>query len=503
MSVEVVIGAEDHSRVSEHLFRPDRDEHAAILLAGVHRSARGTRLLAREVHLVEERDFPPGERGYRQIAPALLARLANRAREERLAFVSTHSHPGAGKTVGLSSDDLAAHRRVFPHLLDITDGMPAAGLAFGQQSAAGELWSRDQSPQALDRVRVIGAPLRELRPSPLGDLSGAPEGRFDRQVRMFGAEGQRTLRRLRVGVVGAGGGGSLLIEQLAHLGVGSIVAIDFDTVAEHNLSRIVGAKPADARQQRKKIDVAQGLVSTVDPSIDFVGIDGDVADIDVARVLTDCDFILLATDTATSRLVVNAVAQAYLIPTVQIGAKVETRLSGELEAVYAAVRPIFPGRGCLQCAGLIDPMALQHEAISDHDRAAQNYLNSPEIVDPSVVTLNATSAAGAMNVLLMSAVGLARPHLLNHRLFDATQGDWLALEPTRTTGCPYCGPNSQSQFARGDDAQLPCRTGQPRRLRATRRFGVWLWRPKPWRRLVTAIRDGGRTAFRRRSRLAE
>ena len=41
-----------------------------------------------------------------------------------------------------------------------------------------------------------------------------------------GAEGQALISRLKVVVVGAGGAGSLLVQALAHLGVGELVVIE-------------------------------------------------------------------------------------------------------------------------------------------------------------------------------------------------------------------------------------------------------------------------------------
>ena len=104
------------------------------------------------------------------------------------------------------------------------------------------------------------------------------------------------MRSLHVGVLGAGGGGSILIEQLAHLGVGQITAVDPDIVKRHNLSRIMGASERDAREKRKKVHVARDHAQRIDPSIHFNAIDGDIGHFHVARRLFDCDYLLLATD---------------------------------------------------------------------------------------------------------------------------------------------------------------------------------------------------------------
>jgi len=457
MTTTLRMTADQIAEVRPHLFREDRDEHGAILLVGARHRAGQTTLLTREVHLLADEDFPPGDHGYRQIAPAALARLGNRAFGEQLGLVSLHSHPGADRQVGLSPDDLQGHRRVFTHLLDITGGRPVGGLAMGMRAAAGEIWLSPSEVLKLDQLEVIGERSEILRAQPPRGANVAAE-RYDRQVRMFGAQGQELLRGLRVAVVGVGGGGSLVVEQLAHLGVGEIIAIDFDSVAEHNLSRIVGATPRDARRGTKKVEVSRRLVSRIDRSVRFTAVDGDVVDKHVAELVTQCDFIVLATDSHLSRLVVNAIAHAYLIPAVQVGAKVDVRPDGSIEQIYCAIRPILPPSGCLRCAGVIDPLVLQRETATDEERVAQDYLGHDSgVIDPSVITLNAVTAGVAMNVLLFSAVGLGQSGLGRHQIHTPANGGWLKVQVERQDTCPWCSLASHSQFARGDDASLPVR----------------------------------------------
>jgi len=454
---ELRIGSDDYRRLHDHLFQADHDEHGALLLAGEHVTPDGNLLLCvREVHPLGVDEFPPGEHGYRQLAASAVARLGNRAADEQLALVSAHSHPISDDRTGLSRDDLAAHERIFGHLLDITAASSVTGVAFGRRSAAGEVWRSDGSRHALDQVRVVGANIEMLRARP-PRVSHPTDERFDRQVRLFGAEGQERLGGLHVGVIGAGGGGSILAEQLMHLGIGRLTVVDPDIVKTHNLSRIMGATRADARAGTKKVDVVARAAGAIDATVNVTPLDGDVADLEVAEQLIGCDFLFLATDTATARLVVSAIAQTFLIPVVQIGAKVETRSTGEIEQIYTAVRPVLPRRGCLSCAGLIDPMLLQREAASPYERANQNYLGDVDVVDPSVTTLNAAAAGGALNVFLMAVIGQADDGLAEHRITLTREGTTLATRVVRNDECRWCGDGAASRYARADVRLLPCR----------------------------------------------
>ena len=130
---------------------------------------------------------------------------------------------------------------------------------------------------------------------------------------------------------------------------------------------------------------------------------------------------------------------------------------GEIEQIYTAVRPVLPRHGCLSCAGLIDPILLQQEAATPEQRAQQNYLGQEDVADPSVTTLNAAAAAGALNALLMSVIGQADPYLAEHRITLTREGRVLITTPEPDPDCRWCGEASDSRYARADTSLLPLR----------------------------------------------
>lgn len=459
MKTTIRITDELFERLHAHLFQADGDEHGALIQAGVSNHGGELRLLARELVLADAHDFGPGRHGYRQISSRIVAQTAGEAGSRGLAYVSAHSHPGATTSVSFSHDDVAAHERLFPHLLDLTAGAPVAGLVFGERSVAGDVWFADGSRRSLSEAVVIGPRIVRLRPQ-VNDGWSVPE-RFDRQARLFGADGQRILSDLTVGVIGAGGGGSLVVEQLAHLGVGGLTIVDFDRVGESNLSRIVGATRVDSERRTLKTTVLRRLAETIDPQIKVRTVDGDVADTEVVEALLTCDFLFLATDTARARLIFNAVVHRYLIPGIQIGAKVEINREGGVETVYVAVRPTYPSRGCLDCAGLIDPFELQREQRTAEEAAAQNYVGATigeEVIDPSVISLNSLSAGQAVTTMLFSVTGLLEDDGLAHRLFFPRDGSALPVTDRRRPACRFCGRRDGSHFALGDPiGALPVR----------------------------------------------
>jgi molybdopterin/thiamine biosynthesis adenylyltransferase len=483
--VELRIDGERAQELRAHLFQQDNDEHAAVALAGVAEIGDRLVLLVRELHLIPAADFGPGEFGYRQTSPRRIAELSLRAADEKLAYVALHSPPGASTSVALSHDDRAGHQRLFPHLLDIVRA-PVAGLALGKHAAAGEVWLPNGDTRQVSQVRIVGRELDRLEPTATA-VPRSIDARFDRQARLFGAEGQAILADLHVAVVGAGGGGSIIVEQLAHLGVGRLTIIDYDVVRDINLSRIVGATSADAARNEKKVVVLQRLVERIDPTIRCDAVPGDISDEAVVATLLNCDFVFLATDTTTSRLVLNAVVHRFLVPAVQIGAKVETSPSGDAE-VYVAVRPVLPHRGCLHCASLIDPIRLREEGRTEEERVAQNYLDIPEVVDPSVISLNGIAASHAVTTMLLWATGLLEDAALRHTLFFPRRGEALVVNTQRKPECPFCSASESSIYARGGAARdLPVRRMRTQEIAALDEPSRWVrflrWTSLPFARI--------------------
>jgi hypothetical protein len=75
---------------------------------------------------------------------------------------------------------------------------------------------------------------------------------------------------------------------------------------------------------------------------------GDFLQADIAAKFVDCDYLFLAADTMRARLLFNAVVHQYLIPGVQVGAKVRVDpKSGEVLDAYSVVRPVTSDSGCL------------------------------------------------------------------------------------------------------------------------------------------------------------
>jgi len=439
-----------------HLFPGDGDEHGAVLLAGMGTQNDKVTLYVREVHVARERiDYVKGKVGYRALTPQFIHKLITRARDERLVYLAVHNH-GADWSVGFSHIDIQSHETGYPALLQIARGMPVGALVTGRHSMQADVWLADGRRLTMDETVVVGNTIKRLHSAPRKVLS-PPNETYDRQVRMFGRQGQTQLASCQVAIVGLGGIGSLVAEYLARLGVGNFVLIDNDRVEESNLSRIVGATHSDALNRTPKVDIGRRVILQANPLASVMTIDDDAAKESVARVLTGCDYLFLAADSMRARLVVNAIVHQYLIPGVQMGSKIRADSNGKLLEVLSVNRPLRPGKSCLWCNQFIDPTQLAREAKSDEERRDQAY--GVEEANPSVISLNAVAASSAVNDFLLDYLNLrVDSGELTFQHFHHLQNRLAMVKPREDRACPECSQDGP-RFGRGDSIPLPCIEG--------------------------------------------
>ena len=81
---------------------------------------------------------------------------------------------------------------------------------------------------------------------------------FNRQIKLWGQETQKSLQNKKVAIIGSGGLGCTLGIALGASGIGEFAFVDFDTVGVHNIHRQIGFKVGD--DGKYKSDVLKELV---------------------------------------------------------------------------------------------------------------------------------------------------------------------------------------------------------------------------------------------------
>ena len=155
---------------------------------------------------------------------------------------------------------------------------------------------------------------------------------------------QTALKKSRVCLLGLGGGGSYILLHLAALGVGRIVAVDYDKIELGNLNRQVLYAEKDLG--RSKAEVAYSLIKAFNPTIEFQAYEKHITSPrDVLEVADGCDLIIGAIDEPHLQVQrwINQAALQLQIPVI----------FGASQITKGRVFSVFPGEtGCIDCLAL-------------------------------------------------------------------------------------------------------------------------------------------------------
>jgi molybdopterin-synthase adenylyltransferase len=174
----------------------------------------------------------------------------------------------------------------------------------------------------------------------------------------LGANSEIVLGRSRAALVGLGGGGSHVAQQLAHIGLGNFLLIDPDFIEDTNLNRLVGATLEDVKLGTAKVDIAERVIKGVNPAAEVVK--RKASWIEVTDELCDADVIFACVDSMVCRSELESFARRFIIPLIDIGMDVHES-SGEF-SIGGQVVLSMPGKPCMRCMGLVTDDALAKEA---------------------------------------------------------------------------------------------------------------------------------------------
>ena len=181
--------------------------------------------------------------------------------------------------------------------------------------------------------------------------------RFSRQS-FLGPNSAAILNECTIAVVGLGGGGSHVVQQLAYTGVGHFLLYDGDKVETSNLNRLIGASLEDAHLRTPKVAVAERCIRSVSPEAMVRAHQGHWQT--AAESIREADVIVSCLDSYAARQDLEVTARRYLMPLVDIG--MDVHLVDEKPHVVGQIILSLPPGPCLKCLGFLNEENLEREA---------------------------------------------------------------------------------------------------------------------------------------------
>lgn len=420
-------------------------ETAGVILATRLETGDGdVRLLARGVRLVAESAYL--ERAHDRLSIASDGYVHSLGEAEKLGAVPIwfHTHPGIDAVpipshhdhaVDVAISDLFRLRSGSSFYGTLVISPRPEGMAF-----TGTLHGEDGITTPIDRLWRVGDDwqLRRTYSSPSTQIAPI----FSRSVRAFGSQIQATLGDLRIVIVGCGGTGSAIAEQLVRLGVRHLLLIDPDVLTDSNLTRVYGSIPQDVG--RPKTEILRNHLQVIAPDLNVDTMTSTITMEVAARRLSGQDVVFGCTDDNAGRLVLSRVATYLLTPVIDVGVLLSSDTDGSLVGINGRVTVVAPGGACLVCRDRVDLARAAQELRTPEERRRledEGYAPALGQVEPAVVSFTTAVAAAAVSELLERLIGFGprpRPNEILLRLHEREISTNRAI-PRKGH---YCDPES-------------------------------------------------------------
>ena len=279
--------------------------------------------------------------------------------------------------------------------------------------------------------------------------------RLARNIGFFGREGQDRLSDAQVVVVGCGGLGTHVVQQLAYLGVKDFTLIDHEDLDETNKNRYVTAWASDPAPGSPKVELARRHIRLVNPSARVAAIRSELRSRAAFEAVMSAEHVFGCLDNDGARLVLTELCAAYRRPYLDLATEI---VPGERPIYGGRVFAAWGGNGCLVCRQLLDLVEARKDL--EDNAARQDRANlygvaftALEGSGPSVVSINGVVASLAVTEFSVAVAGLRRPHtLLTYR---ADLGRVTVTGDAAPADCYYCKEVFGTGDAAGVDRYLP------------------------------------------------
>ncbi len=249
--------------------------------------------------------------------------------------------------------------------------------------------------------------------------------RYSRQS-FLGSSAEAMISRCTIGIVGLGGGGSHIVQQLAHIGFQRFVLYDDDVVEESNLNRLIGATSADVLAETPKLHLAKMMIYGLQPKASVRGFACKWQE--KPEPLRECQIVFGCVDSYKGREELEIACRRYLMHYIDIGMDVHGE---EKPVIGGQVILSSPGGLCMRCMGFLTDDKLAQEAA-----LYGNAGHRPQVVWPNGVL--ASTAVGLAVDLVTNWTRWGRSHAyLAYDGNEATVKESITLRNIRIGTCPH------------------------------------------------------------------
>ncbi|MHA1920928.1 MAG: HesA/MoeB/ThiF family protein [Promethearchaeota archaeon] len=250
--------------------------------------------------------------------------------------------------------------------------------------------------------------------------------RYSRQIilKEIGAKGMDKLLNARVLIIGAGGLGCPAAQILGASGVGKIRIVDGDVVEPSNLPRQIMHYSNDIG--KLKIKSIKEKIEMMNPDVSIEVINGFADKSNIKNLLSDCDFVIEASDNFGTKFLVNDACIYHKIP---------FNIAGVVQ-FYGQILSVIPGETtCYRC--------IFSEYTGEDENATCSALGVIGTVPVIAGTLQANEA-------IKSILGLPLKFTNGMFFFNLMENTFDFVKIKRNLKCPACSNPQEPYYMKNE-----------------------------------------------------
>jgi proteasome lid subunit RPN8/RPN11 len=390
--VRLALSENHHKTLHQHLFPGDGLEAAAIILCA---QSSVSRYVVKDILLVEHSTCRIRTHDFISWPGTSIEDAIDMADQHNLSIILMHSHPEG--TLVFSDIDNDSDRETLPALFEASqrsDVLHGSAIMTSDGTIHARFYNNQLEIISVDSVHCAGDDLKIWRLTKYDRLQPRPMA--------FSSQMGKDLRSLTACVVGVSGTGSVVAEQLARLGVGRLILIDFDEIEFKNLNRILNSTTEDASNAVAKVTSMATALSAYRNDIEMVTVKASISTREAINSAGMADVMFCCVDSFEGRQMCDRIAAAFLQPLFDVAVTIPTRQTengATIGDVCGRLDYVKPGGSTLADRGVYTPEALRREYLQKvapyelDAQVAEGYIKGIADEAPSVITLNMRAAS--------------------------------------------------------------------------------------------------------------
>lgn len=399
-----------YQQFKEHLFPGDGCEAVAFALCGSLETENESIFTIHSAYLYPHDKCTVRHGDQVEWSPAEIVDLFDQCRKKGFRLLKIHSHPEYwphfSKVDDLSDRDLAetlsgwiGREEDLCSVIMLPDG-----------SMIGRAIDYQGNFSSLQSIIVIGDKISCFSDSDHEDGESG-DNAYEEDINLrtrqaFGEGTTRLFKKLKIGVVGCSGTGSVVVENLARLGVGSLVLIDHDKVEYKNINRILNSTLEDARKGIPKVEMLKTAILSVGLDVKVTAVSCSLHSAKAYYEIAGCDIVFGCMDTIDGRHLLNRIATYFCSAYFDVGVRLDANGTGGINEIMGRVDYLQPGLSSLLSRGRFTLDQLKSADLARTDPAEhkkqvnEGYIKSANVESPAVISINMIFSSMAITEML-------------------------------------------------------------------------------------------------------